>query len=103
MKTTAKKTASKATKERPVIVTTQHRGVFFGYSKDTDGEIIKLERARNVVYWSSDVKGFIGLAANGPSARCKVGPPATISVRNITSVLEVTEEAVKRWEAAPWG
>jgi hypothetical protein len=97
------KTTKKTLTERPVVVTTQHRGVFFGYATDTDGDIIKLQRARNVVYWSTDVKGFMGLAANGPTSSCKIGPPADIQLRNITAVLEVTPDAVKRWEAAPWG
>jgi hypothetical protein len=88
--------------ERPVLVTTAHRGVFFGYAKDTTGETIALRAARCCVYWSRDVKGFLGLAALGPSPSCRVGPPATITLRNITSVAEVTGDAVAKWEAAPW-
>lgn len=87
---------------RPVIVTTEHRGVFFGYATDTDGETISLERARLCVYWSRDVRGFMGLASGGPTDSCRIGPPADITVRAITSVIEVTPEAVARWEAAPW-
>lgn len=88
--------------ERPVVVTTAHRGVFFGYATDTDGETIALTKARNCVFWSSDVRGFIGLAANGPSNSCRVGPVADITLRNITCVLEVTPDAVKRWEEGAW-
>lgn len=92
-----------AKNERPVIVCTEHRGVFFGYAKDTDGDTIKLMRARNCVYWSADVKGFLGLAATGPNANCKIGQQApAITLRKITAVLEVSPEAVKAWEAAPW-
>jgi hypothetical protein len=88
---------------RPVLVTTAHRGVFFGYARgDTKGEVMELDRARNCVYWSADVKGFMGLASTGPTASCKVGPPAEIELRAITSVVAVTPEAVERWEAAPW-
>lgn len=87
---------------RPVMVTTAHRGVFFGYAHQTDGEQIALTRARLCLYWSADVKGFMGLAANGPSKLCRVGPPADITLRSITAVLEVTPEAVKKWELAPW-
>ena len=89
--------------ERPVIVTTIHRGVFFGYATETAGETISLKRSRLCVYWSADCKGFMGLAANGPTASCKIGPAADITLRNITAVLEVTNpDAVKAWEAAPW-
>lgn len=91
------------TTERPVLVTTAHRGVFFGYAKNTDGDTITLRAGRLCVYWSRDVRGFMGLAANGPTKSCRVGPPATITLRNITAVAEVTEAAVKAWEAAPWG
>ncbi len=93
---------NKKSKERPVVVTTAHRGVFFGYADKTDGETIKLAKSRLCIYWSSDVKGFMGLAANGPTSGCKIGPAADITLRNITAVLEVTPEAVQRWESAPW-
>lgn len=99
---TKKKTAPKKVQERAVIVTTAHRGVFFGYADKTDGETIALKRSRLCVYWSADCKGFMGLAVNGPSAACRIGPPADIALRNITAVIEVTPAAVAAWEAAPW-
>lgn len=92
----------KAANGRPVIVTTSHRGVFFGYTGKTDGDVIHLKDARLCVYWSADVKGFMGLASSGPTKSCKIGPRADIEVRNITAVLEVTPEAVRAWEDAPW-
>lgn len=88
--------------ERAVLVTTAHRGVFFGYAKDTDGDAIKLRAGRLCVYWTADCKGFMGLASNGPMRGCKIGPPADIEIRNITAVVEVSADAVKRWEDAPW-
>lgn len=30
------------------------------------------------------------------------GPPADITLRHITAVAEVTDAAVRAWEAAPW-
>lgn len=88
----------------PVIVTTEHRGVFFGYlTGEPSKEKITLERARNCLYWSSDVRGFVGLAEKGPSKDCRVGPAAPkITLFDITSVIECTPEAVERWESAPW-
>lgn len=91
-----------AVKGRPVIVTTLHRGVFFGYAEDTSGETIKLKGARLCLYWSADVRGFMGLASSGPSTSCRIGPPADIELRNITAVLEVAPEAVAKWESGPW-
>jgi len=93
---------AKAKAERAVLVTTAHRGVFFGYASDTDGQTIKLRGARNCLYWDSKVKGFIGLASTGPIGGCRVGPAADIELRDITCVAECSPEAVKAWEAAPW-
>lgn len=89
-------------KERAVLVTTAHRGVFFGYAKEANGETIKLRAARLCVYWSADLRGFMGLASHGPNGSCKIGPAADIELRSITAVVEVSDEAVKNWEKAPW-
>lgn len=89
-------------KERAVLVTTSHRGVFFGYATETSGPTINLRAARLCVYWTADLHGFMGLAATGPNGSCKIGPAADIQVRDITSVSEVTPEAVEKWEKAPW-
>ena len=88
--------------ERAVLVTTEHRGVFFGYTSKTDGATITLRRGRNCIYWPTGNKGFLGLASMGPQKGARVGPAATIELRGITSVTEVEPEAVKAWEAAPW-
>src|SRR6266403_2538217 len=80
--------------ERAVLVTTSHRGVFFGYASNTDGETIKLRAARNCIYWPTDNKGFMGLANMGPVKGARVGPAADIELRDITSVAEVTTAAV---------
>lgn len=103
--TTTKKKTTKpraAAKARAVLVTTLHRGVFFGYSADTDGDTVKLTKGRNVVYWSPETRGFMGLAANGPIANCKIGPAADIELRNVTSISEVSDSAALAFEAGPW-
>lgn len=97
-----KTTATPAPQGRPVVVTTAHRGVFFGCADDTDGETITLRGGRCCVYWSADVRGFMGLAATGPTKGCRIGPPATITLCAITAVLECTPAAVEAWERAPW-
>lgn len=88
--------------ERAVLVTTEHRGIFFGYATATDGDVIKLRACRNVLYWSADVRGFLGLAKDGPSSKCRIGPQADFQARKVTGVAEVTPAAVARFEAAPW-
>lgn len=96
--------AKKKETSRPVMVTTEHRGVFFGYTDDTDGDPITLKQARMCVYWSSDVKSVMGLAATGPSSSCKISPAVDeFQVRKITAVFAVSPEAVTKWEMSPWG
>lgn len=85
--------------ERPVIVTTAHRGVFFGYASDTEGETILLKKSRLCLQWTADLRGFMGLAAIGPSPSCKIGLPADITLRAITAVMEVTPEAEGKWNS----
>ena len=91
-------------KEQAVLVTTIHKGVFFGYaSVGVQNKSITISNARNCVYWSADVKGFLGLAANGPSASCKIGPKVPkLTLTDVTSVSEVTPEATEKWEKSPW-
>jgi hypothetical protein len=91
--------------ERFVLVTTAHRGVFAGYINGgySPGDaVIHLSRARNVVYWPTGNKGFLGLASMGPLSGAKVGPPADIELRDITCVAQCTGDAVAAWERAPW-
>lgn len=88
--------------ERPVLVTTEYRGVFFGYATDTSGTTIRLRAARMAVYWSADVHGVLGLAATGPTADCRITSPVNMELRAITAVADVTEAAVAKWEAGPW-
>ena len=87
---------------KAVVITTKHRGVFFGRADDTSGNTITLKDARCAIYWSPETKGFMGLAVDGPGKKCRIGAKADIEVRDVTAVLECTPEAIERWEAAPW-
>ena len=88
---------------KPLVVTTQHRGVFFGYGQETTEKTIRIEKAQMCVYWSADVKGVVGLAADGPTASCKIGPPApAITLQDVTSVMVVSNEAEAKWKQQPW-
>jgi hypothetical protein len=91
-------------KKRAVMVTTQHRGVFFGYVKaPLKNGAVTITDARNCLYWSADMKGFMGLAANGPSKSCRVGPAVpAITLTGVTSVSEVSADAETKWTNAPW-
>ena len=88
---------------RPVLVTTIHRGVFFGYLDGAPGETVTLRQARNCLYWSDDVRGFMGLAASGPSKSCRVGPAVPeLTLMGVTSIVGCTAAAAEAWEAQPW-
>ena len=88
-------------KLRPVLVTTEFRGVFFGYADDTSGDNITLTNARNCIYWPSANGGFGGLASEGPAKGSRIGARVDkIDLRKITSVSEVADDAVKAWESA---
>lgn len=87
--------------ERPVLITTEYRGVFFGYAEDTSGETVTLKRARNCIYWNAATGGFMGLASKGPASGSRIGARVSqIELRKVTSVTEVTSAAVEAWEAA---
>lgn len=116
-KTAPKSSKGKSKKTAPatraVLVTTEHRGVFYGQTSDpADATTVKLTGVRNCLYWSQKTGGFLGLAEIGPvdatvsgngsriGAFCK-GP---VTLQKVTCVADVTAEAVKAWEAAPcWG
>ena len=88
---------------KPMVVTTE-RGVFFGYgTPDIEAQHVKLTNARMVVYWSADCKSVVGLAASGPTKGCRIGPKApAILIRNVTAVIECSDEVAAKFEEAPW-
>lgn len=93
-------------KKMPVVVTTDKRGVFFGYlSGDNTKKTLTLDNPRMAIYWSADVKGVLGLAATGPTKGCRIGPEERVPrilVHGVTAVIECSPEATKAWEEAPW-
>jgi hypothetical protein len=86
-----------------LVVTTAHRGVFFGYGIPSDAPTIKLAKARMCLYWPVENKGVLGLASEGPLKGARVSPAApSIILRDVSSVMTVSEEAINRWERQPW-
>jgi hypothetical protein len=84
---------------RPVIVCTEHRGVFFGYAGDTSGDVIDLTKARMAIYFGTQ-KGVMQLAETGPTSSSKISARADIQLRKVTAVFEVTPDATAAWEKA---
>ena len=90
---------NKTATDRPVIVCTEHRGVFFGYAKDTSGATINLRGARMAIAFGT-TRGVMELAETGPTSRSKISARADIEVRKVTAVFEVTAAAAAKWEVA---
>ncbi len=91
--------AKTANNDRPVIVCTEHRGVFYGLATDTTGESIHLKGARMAIQFGT-TRGVMELAETGPTSRSKVSARADIDVRKVTAVFEMTATAATAWEAA---
>lgn len=89
-----------------VVVTTKHRGVFFGYvstGHDLETQSLWVSNARMCVSWSADNHGVVGLASRGPTQRARITPAAPmILLHDVTSVMKCTAEAVAAWESEPW-
>lgn len=89
---------------RAVLVTTEHRGVFFGYVEDQSKfpERITLKNMRNCIQWRG-LHGFLELTTTGPTKSCKIGPAAERgTLAKCTGLWDVSAEATKAWEGAPW-
>ena len=67
-------TTKKTSKSIPVLITTKHRGVFFGYADENDvsKDTIRLSGARNCIAWKRSIGGVFGLANVGPNVMCKL-------------------------------
>ena len=93
----------------PVIITTKHRGVFFGTVPEIPSELspggtVSLTDTRMCVYWSRAMKGITGLAAKGPDASCRVSEavPGETKLFGVTAIIPVSPKAAEKWEEEPW-
>ena len=91
---------------RAVVITTEYRGVFFGYlpeSADYTAKTLEPTQVRMCVYWPQQQHGVVTLASTGPVDGSRVTPAApSILLHGVTAVMECTPEAVKAWESEPW-
>lgn len=88
--------------ERMVVILTEFKEIFCGWTSDTCGDRIKLRGARQACYFSADSHGLLGLAVNGPGGDSKIGPAADIECRRVVNVIECTLAAIEIWEKARW-
>jgi hypothetical protein len=87
-----------------VLITTQHRGVFFAQMDDnsdlTQKTLTGLKNCRMAIYWGT-TKGVMELANDGPNKNSKIGAPADVDVmHDVTAVFSVTDKAAERWTLA---
>ena len=88
---------------KAVVVTTAHRGVFFGNTDQNPSDTITLKDARMCVYWSAAMRGVLGLASAGPDKDCRISNAVPeLELHGVTAVMQCSPEAVERWESAPW-
>lgn len=83
-----------------ILVTTKHRGVFYGQVPD-DADLgaspLRLENARCAIRFGT-TRGVAELADTGPTERSKIGAPATIeALHDVTAVWAVTDKAAEKW------
>lgn len=93
--------------EQPIMVTTEHKGVFCGLyggdPSDADKEKITISEARMCVYWEKGLRGVLGLASDGPTDDCRVSPAVEqITLYDLTSITPVSPEAYEAWKEEPW-
>ena len=88
---------------KPVLVTTQHRGVFAGLiddDQDIHARSMPLKQAKMAIYWGT-TKGVMELANTGPTNRSKISLAADIPVlHDITAIFEISPEAWAKWQEA---
>jgi len=87
----------------PVLVSTDQRGVIFGYTKNPAYRPIILTGSRMCLYWTKDVGGMWGLAEGGPTKGCKISArvEGDVMLEGVVSVLSVDPVAEKAWNSAP--
>ena len=85
-----------------IIVTTQHRGVWFAQAEDgadlTSKTLTDLKNCRMAIYWGTE-RGLQQLAETGPTDTSKISAPADIHVlHDVTAVFSVTDKAAEKWQ-----
>lgn len=88
---------------RPVLITTEYRGVFAGLipaDQDLTARSMPLKAAKMAIQWGTK-RGLMELCDSGPTPNSRISSPADIpALHGITAVFDITPEAWKKWQAA---
>ena len=88
---------------KPVLVTTEHSGVFAGLIREDQDLTLKampLVQAKMAIRWGT-TKGLMQLAETGPTNDSRISAPADIPMlHDITAVFAITDDAWKVWGEA---
>lgn len=87
---------------KPVLVTTQHRGVFAGLipeDQDLTARSMPLHAAKMAIYWGT-TRGLMELCETGPTSDSRISAPADIPMlHDITAIFDIAPEAWEKWLA----
>jgi len=85
----------------PVLITTNNRGVYYGYLVENKApDMVRLDKARVVVQWDTP-KGFLHMAVEGPEGVAEVSPAVgSMEVYGVATIADCTKEAAEAWDAA---
>lgn len=88
---------------KPVLVTTQHRGVFAGLvppDQDMNARTVALKNAKMAIRWGT-TRGVMELAHTGPNSSSRISLPADIpALHDVTAIFDISEEAWEKWKTA---
>jgi len=88
---------------RPVLITTEYRGVFAGLiddDQDLSARSMPLKSAKMAIYWGT-TRGVMELCESGPKKASKISLPADIPMlHGITAIFDITPAAWAKWENA---
>lgn len=95
-----------------ILITTQHRGVFFAQVEETTlasykesfkenaasaKHIQDLKNCRMAIYWGT-TRGIMELCETGPTKSSKIGAVADVEIlHDVTGVWNVTDKAAEIW------
>lgn len=86
---------------KPVLITTQHRGVFAGLipdGQDLTAKAMPLQNARMAIRWGTS-RGLMELCETGPTRESRLSAPADIPMlHDITAIFAITDEAWEKWQ-----